>query len=544
MKISVLSGILIICFSTLLHAQQTSTDSISITFNITVPESTPKDATIFWAGSLNNWDPGNRGTGFGMKEYAEAVAFQNGQWTITLTAPQGSEHSYKYTRGSIYSSEEQADYSFRPVRSVTFDKPKTVQDTVETWHDLPPESLSDQWPKIPLDTTQIYLDYNGKHLRANSTILYDKEIGHNLFDVNASNATVKSIPDNFYDAVYYYQKISATTNDLQLVSAAKTSPEEPWHIFVDTNGDKAISLSEKVFTIEEDESSNQWSGKVPVRNIIDGETITNLVPFVVSQATDLPPGYRSTARQGAPNLVYELPYKHRRGIIQEDTFNISTPYLSRFSANHQLTIDRNNDDTLEVGDGSNEVYASDFKRMRYDQTYFQFPSFTLGDQSWQVADIDPHGRWIRLRPALATETREAITKGTTAPQWKAETVKDDTLSSKKLQGKYILLDFWGSWCGPCIQQIPLLKKAYHRFKNQDFEMIGFAYQNQASLTKALQEYRLPWSQVLDDTGDYSSLFLVGGYPSYFLIGPDGTVLEMGSSLEGEQLIPTLEQYLE
>ncbi len=75
-------------------------------------------------------------------------------------------------------------------------------------------------------------------------------------------------------------------------------------------------------------------------------------------------------------------------------------------------------------------------------------------------------------------------------------------------------------------------------------MISFAYQSQSSLNKALQEYHLPWPQVLDDTGDYSSLFLVGGYPSYFFIGPDGTVLEMGRSLEEEQLIPTLEQYLE
>jgi peroxiredoxin len=544
MKISVLSGILIICFSAITDAQQASTDSISVRFEITVPELTPKNVTLFWAGSLNNWDPGDKGTGFGMKEYAKAATEQGGSWTITLRAPQGSEHSYKYTRGSIYSSEEQADYSFRPVRSVTFDKPKTVRDTVEAWHDLPPESLANQWPEIALDTTQITLEYNGQHLRAFSTILYDKEVGRSPYDMNASNTMVKSIPDQFYDAVYYYQKISATTDDLQLITAAKTSAEGPWHIFVDTNGDKAISLSEQTFTIEEDEPSNQWSGKVPVRNIIDGETVTDSVPFVVSQATDLPPGYRSTARKGAPNLFFELPYKHRRGIIQKDTFNISTPYLLPFTANHQMTIDHNNDDTLQVGDGSNEVFKNDFTEMRHGQKYFQLTSFELDDQFWQVADIDPHGRWIRLRPAPATNTRKAITEGTSAPEWQAETVKGNTLSSKRLQGKYVLLDFWGSWCGPCIQHIPSLKKAYHRFREQNFEIIGFAYQNQASLNKALDEYRLPWPQVLDATGYYSSLFLVSGYPSYFLIGPDGTVLEMNQSLRGDQLIPTLEEYLE
>lgn len=108
----------------------------------------------------------------------------------------------------------------------------------------------------------------------------------------------------------------------------------------------------------------------------------------------------------------------------------------------------------------------------------------------------------------------------------------------------MLLDFWGSWCGPCIDGIPHLQKAYQQFNDHNFEMVGFAYQSRESLDKSLEEYELPWPQIVDAKRVYSTKFLVRGYPTYYLIGPDGTVLESGSSLRGEQLIPTLEKYLE
>lgn len=54
---------------------------------------------------------------------------------------------------------------------------------------------------------------------------------------------------------------------------------------------------------------------------------------------------------------------------------------------------------------------------------------------------------------------------------------------------------------------------------------------------------MPWPQVLNNNGEYSTKFLVRGYPTHYLIGPDGTVLESGNSLRGEQLIPTLKKII-
>lgn len=134
--------------------------------------------------------------------------------------------------------------------------------------------------------------------------------------------------------------------------------------------------------------------------------------------------------------------------------------------------------------------------------------------------------------------------GKPTPDWQAVTLKNNKISSESLKGKYVLLNFWGSWCGPCIQEIPLLKKLYVRYQDQNFEIIGFAYESQQSLSKAIKKYQLSWPQVLDDESNYSSMFLVRGYPTHYLVGPKGNVIEMGSDLKDENLISTLEKYLE
>lgn len=524
--------------------QQPVSDSVTVTFEITVPETTPEDDTIFWTGSLNSWDPGDKGTGFGQKEYARSLTYRDGSWTISITAPKNSEESYKYTRGSIYSAEEHADYTYRPTRKVVFNQTKTVRDTVEAWHDIPPKSLTQNWPHLKLKEADITIMSDDHLMDGIGTVLYDKATGAQFYNFNKNTTQVKEIPDNFYDATYYYQKVSATTDDLQLVSAAKTTPEGPWNIFVDQNGDKNISKEEKVFTISNDEKKYEWSGKVPVKEIKNNNTIIDSVSFSIQYAPDLPTGYTSSPGTNAPNLTFELPLKNRRATYNGQTFYISSIYFTPFSSYNQILIDRNHSDTLEVGSGSNEVYSSDFSQMSKTQKYFTYPSFKLGDKNWQIANIDPHGEWIRLRPAPDESAKNNIVEGEPAPTWQATTITGDTLSSENLRGKYVLLDFWGSWCGPCIEEIPLLKKTYHQFKDQNFEMIGFAYQSLESLDKALEEYRLPWPQIADEKGEYSSKFLVRGYPTHYLIGPDGKVLEKGSSLSGQQLIPTLEKYFE
>ena len=530
---------LLLLLPTAVLAQDTPTDCVTVTFEIQVPESTPDGDIIFWAGSLNNWDPGHEGFGFGNKEYAEPANFSGGRWTISLTAPKGSLEKYKYTRGSVYSAEEQADYTYRPVREVVFDEPKTIRDTVAAWHDLPPKSLKEQWPLVDLQETQIKLFYGEIEMEGTGTIVYDKATGSKFYDLTNEAVKVKDVPGTFYDAVYYYQKLSPGTDDLLLIAAAKMRPEGPWHTFVDSDGDKTIEQAERIYKITDNSQDQSWTG--PVFNKATGGSVN----FTLSHAPDLPKGYTSSTNTDAPDFTYSLPFKQKEGTINGITFYVSTEQHYYFTDYHQFLIDKNQNDTLEISSGSNEVYSIDLNQMRMEQKFFLYPSFELGEQSWQIASIDPKGEWVRLRPSKATDAGSTpIAKGKRAPEWESTTVSGSNLSSENLQGKYVLLDFWGSWCGPCIEELPTLKSAYHNFKGNNFEIIGFAYESKASLKQALKEYRLPWPQVLDDKGKFSSLFKVRGYPTQYLISPDGTILEMGKALRGERLHTTLKRYLE
>jgi thiol-disulfide isomerase/thioredoxin len=114
------------------------------------------------------------------------------------------------------------------------------------------------------------------------------------------------------------------------------------------------------------------------------------------------------------------------------------------------------------------------------------------------------------------------------------------------RGKYALLDFWATWCGPCIGEIPYLKQAHEKFKDRgDFAMISL------SLDKTINEPReflkkndLPWVQGY--LGDWSETKVAGQYgvegiPAIFLVSPEGKLIE--SELEGSSIISRIEKRL-
>ena len=78
-------------------AQTTPEERVTVTFEVIIPDGTPAEDTVFWAGSLNRWDPGNRGNGFGQKDASRPAERRGGHWRVALTASEGEEVSYKYT---------------------------------------------------------------------------------------------------------------------------------------------------------------------------------------------------------------------------------------------------------------------------------------------------------------------------------------------------------------------------------------------------------------------------------------------------------------
>ena len=137
----------------------------------------------------------------------------------------------------------------------------------------------------------------------------------------------------------------------------------------------------------------------------------------------------------------------------------------------------------------------------------------------------------------------AASVGKPAP---AFTVKDAdgnvlTLAQLIAGKKYVLIDFWASWCGPCRKEIPNLKAAYETFAPRGLEIISISTdRDPAAWQKALSEEQIPWLNFRDDSG-IADAYSVQAIPAIFLLDADGTIL--ATKLRGEALQQKLAELL-
>ncbi len=108
------------------------------------------------------------------------------------------------------------------------------------------------------------------------------------------------------------------------------------------------------------------------------------------------------------------------------------------------------------------------------------------------------------------------------------------------KGKYILADFWASWCGPCRRAIPLIKELYDKYHGDKFDVLGIATWDKPEDTfKAIEEEQIAWPQIINAQKIASDAYGVQGIPQIILFAPDGTIV--ARDLRGEALKAAVEK---
>ena len=100
----------------------------------------------------------------------------------------------------------------------------------------------------------------------------------------------------------------------------------------------------------------------------------------------------------------------------------------------------------------------------------------------------------------------------------------------KLKGKVVLIDFWATWCGPCIAELPNVKKTYAKYHEKGFEIIGVSLdQSKDKLTDFVKENDMPWPQHFDGLGwknEFAVMYGIQGIPAMWLVDKDGKLVDM------------------
>jgi peroxiredoxin len=119
-----------------------------------------------------------------------------------------------------------------------------------------------------------------------------------------------------------------------------------------------------------------------------------------------------------------------------------------------------------------------------------------------------------------------------SPDFSITTLDGTNISNATLRGKVVLLDFWGTWCPPCRESVPMLDSIRKKFADRPFQIVGISSDNDEQAWKSfIAQHRMDWSQYIDLSGQVLDAFDVHEFPTFIVLDREGIIRHRHSGVE-------------
>lgn len=190
--------------------------------------------------------------------------------------------------------------------------------------------------------------------------------------------------------------------------------------------------------------------------------------------------------------------------------------------------------------------AKDSAKLLRDSEYYRIAvneKVVLNNGLYKFSNVSINGNELFIK--YLGKGYDSLKTGNVAPSITMSDVHDNDFDLVDLRGKFVLIDFWGTWCGPCIKALPALRKINSQF-GEDLQIVSIASESgfdKAKFLKVVQDNGMSWTNLVVDlfgAGNVAKRYKIQEYPTSFLLDHDGSILYKGT---GEAALRQIEQIL-